>query len=116
MTGYDMESYGNKIALPSRADIHQTRTVHRGRTGKGYRDEIELQLNRVAADIESGRITPEQGRAEIRAFAAEQRKGLREGTISINKASETAKAPRNEHPAASASDGAADQPPSAPLP
>jgi hypothetical protein len=91
MTGFDIEKYSNKIALPSEADIHPNRTVHRGRHRDVYTQRIARMLDRIAEQVQSGRLTPEQGRAVIEKEIAKERRSLRDGTTSLNKASDSAK-------------------------
>ncbi len=92
LTGFDIEKYANKIALPNKAGIHPERTVHRGMHRTEYTERFELVLDRVARDVQSGRLTPAQGRAAIEELVAAERQGLRKGETSLNKASDEAKA------------------------
>jgi hypothetical protein len=93
LTGFDIEGYANKMALPSKPDLHATRTVHNGRHRKDYVDRMRTALNEVAVAVKSGQMTPEQGRAAIEKAIAKERQDLRTGATSLNKASDNAKAP-----------------------
>lgn len=96
LTGFSIEKYSNKIALPSKADLHPGRTVHSGRHRSDYTDRIEAVLDDVAEAVRSKQMTPEQGRAAIENAVAAERQGLRKGETSLNKASDEAKSKSNQ--------------------
>ncbi|PWW04457.1 RHS repeat-associated protein [Hoeflea marina] len=87
LTGFDMEKMGNRLALPSTPGLHPTRTVHQGRHIDKYVDHFEEVLDRVVADIKSGRITPQQGREIIEKAVTRERKDLKDGNRMLNQAS-----------------------------
>jgi hypothetical protein len=91
MTDFDIEKYANKIALPNKADIHPNRTVHSGRHRAGYTERFQAVLDDVAAQIQSGRMTPEAGRVAIEKAIAKERQDLRSGKTSLNAASDNGK-------------------------
>lgn len=103
-TGFDIEGYMNKIALPSKAGLHPTRTVHRGMHTRASMARLQLELDRIDAAVKGGQMTPEQGRRAIEIAVARERKDLRDGSKSLNKASDDAKAEKNSSKGEKSSD------------
>ena len=58
---------------------------------KEYTERSRAVLNSVESRVKSGELTPAQGRAVIENAIARERKGLRTGETSLNKASDAAK-------------------------
>ncbi len=90
--GFNIEKYVNKIALPSKPGLHPTRTVHNGRHTAASMEALAQELDRIDKALAAGRMTPAEGRAAIEAAIARERKDLRAGIKSLNKASDEAKA------------------------
>ncbi|NKD56002.1 MULTISPECIES: hemagglutinin repeat-containing protein [unclassified Haematospirillum] len=85
LADFDLDSRANRIFLPTKAELHPTRSIHLGR----HRDEISKGLGREMDDIaERGRLegwTTPQYRDELDKIIARERKELRSGETGLNK-------------------------------
>jgi hypothetical protein len=89
--GLDPNTTINTIALPTRAGINPTRTVHRGMHLASYTNQFRDLFDRLNRQIDAGQITPAQAREIVREALARMRQDLRKGEKMLNKASEDAK-------------------------
>lgn len=85
-TGFKVESVANSINLPSKPDLHPTRSIHRGMHTDNYTERFEDFLDQVEAQIDSGAMSPEEGRRAIEQFVVNERGKLRSGETILNRA------------------------------
>ena len=85
LADFDLDSRTNRIFLPTKAELHPTRSIHLGR----HKGKISEDLGQEMDDIaKQGRLegwTTPQYRDELDKIIARERQRLRSGKTGLNK-------------------------------
>ncbi|HHU4239187.1 TPA: AHH domain-containing protein [Escherichia coli] len=82
---YDLQKMKNKIFLPTKCELHATRTIHKGR----HLRKVSRNLaNKMTEALEYGKKhgwTQQEYSNALDAIVAEERAALKDGTRALNK-------------------------------
>ncbi|MCO6565744.1 MAG: AHH domain-containing protein, partial [Apibacter sp.] len=88
--GMNIHSIKNVIYLPTSADAHPTRTIHKGSHPK-YKDNIEKKMNKIFENGKNNKWTQKEYKNALRELIKSERANLRNGKTILNKNSIRAK-------------------------
>ncbi|PIT18160.1 RHS repeat-associated core domain-containing protein [Snodgrassella alvi] len=88
--GMNIHSIKNIIYLPTSADAHPTRTIHKGSHPK-YKDKIEAKMDEILENGKNNKWTQKEYKNALRELIRSERANLRNGKTILNKNSIRAK-------------------------
>ena len=83
--GYDLQSRGNKIYLPTREEYHPTRSIHLGKHDEKIMEALSNQMDRIYNQIKMEKISIDQADNALKKAIIEERFKLRKGERALNK-------------------------------
>ena len=78
-----LDSRINRIFLPKRSGLHETRSLHNGRHTQVAMDEVAWKMEKIVKEGKAQNWSQARYRSELRHMLVEERVGLRAGTTSL---------------------------------